>query len=383
MNGAKSAIVDVTGGRGVTVFTEGAEFAITGNTPSTLDAKQQTQHGSFSENVPTLALDGATLFVDRNGKSIRQFVFDHTENSFRSVDMSVLASHLIDSPLDMDAVTGISANDANYVFIINKDGSAIMLNTLREQDITGFTKFNMTRKPLAATEIYNFNASFAGATDKYEQVVSVNNVLHVLINGDGASDNYFLCRLDDSFRMDMSVKFQPASSADANGFYHPAELIGCRHLTNTVQPVAIIAGNSVLQERYATQYSTTMPLSDSERQLNEVIEVGRNFKAEVKPMPIATVSRSGDNTAMALKRINRMNLRVLNSAGVYIDGNPVAVREFGGADDSPLNTSLEVSTGIIEDNNGGNGWGREISPSITVPDPTPFHLLAIDYEISS
>lgn len=383
MNGAKSAIVDVTGGRGVTVFTEGAEFAITGNTPSTLDAQQQTQHGSFSENVPTLALDGATLFVDRNGKSIRQFVFDHTENSFRSVDMSVLASHLIDSPLDMDAVTGISANDANYVFIINKDGSAVMLNTLREQDITGFTKFNMTRKPLAANEIFNFNASFAGATDKYEQVVSVNNVLHVLINGDGASNNYFLCRLDDSFRMDMSVKFQPSSQADANGYYHPAELIGCRHLTNTVQPVAIIAGNSVLQERYSLQYSTTIPLSDSERQLNEVIEVGRNFKAEVKPMPIATVSRSGDNTAMALKRINRMNLRVLNSAGVYIDGNPVAVREFGGADDSPLNTSLEVSTGIIEDNNGGNGWGREISPSITVPDPTPFHLLAIDYEISS
>ena len=78
-----------------------------------------------------------------------------------------------------------------------------------------------------------------------------------------------------------------------------------------------------------------------------------------------------------------MNLRVINSAGVNIDGVAVPVREFGGADDSPLNTSLEPSTGIIEDNNGGNGWGREIAPKITVPDGTPFHLLAIDYEISS
>jgi hypothetical protein len=61
----------------------------------------------------------------------------------------------------------------------------------------------------------------------------------------------------------------------------------------------------------------------------------------------------------------------------------VPVREFGNTDNSPLNTSLEVSTGIIEDNNGGQGWDREVAPIITVPDPTPFHLLAIDYEISS
>ena len=383
MNGAKSAIVDVTGGRGVTVFTEGAEFAITGNTPSTLDAEQQTQHGSFSENVPTLALDGATLFVDRNGKSIRQFMFDHTEASFRSVDMSVLSSHLINAPLDMDAITGTTANDANYVFVINGDGTGVMLNTLREQDITGFTKFNMKRTALAANEIYNFNSAFAGGEDKYEQVVAVNNVFHVLINDDGDNNNYVLCRLDDSFKMDMSVKFQPTASADSNGYYHPASLVGGRHLTNQVQPMSITAGNSVLPPRYASQYSVAIPLSNAERQLNEVIEVGRNFVPEVKPMPLATVTRSGDNTQMALKRINKMNMRVIKSAGVNIDGIPVAVREFGGADNSPLNTSLEVSTGIIEDNNGGNGWDREVAPKITVPDPTPFHLLAIDYEISS
>ncbi len=383
MNGSKSSIVDVTGGRGVTVFTEGAEFAITGNTPSTLDAKQQTQHGSYSENVPTLALDGATLFVDRNGKSIRQFMFDHTEDSFRSIDMSVLSSHLINAPLDMDAITGTSANDANYVFVINGDGTGVILNTLREQDVTGFTKFNMKRTALAANKIFNYNSAFAGGEDKYVQVVAVNNVFHVLINDDGDNDNYVLCRLDDSYKMDMSVKYQPSAQADASGYYHPASLVGGRHLTNQVQPMSITAGNSVLTPRYSAQYSLLIPLSDAERKLNEVIEVGRNYTLEVKPMPLATITRSGDNTQMALKRINKMNMRVINTAGVNIDGVAVPVREFGSVDDSPLNTSLEVSTGIIEDNNGGNGWGRDITPTITVPDPTPFHLLAIDYEISS
>ena len=87
--------------------------------------------------------------------------------------------------------------------------------------------------------------------------------------------------------------------------------------------------------------------------------------------------------ALRQKRVDRMNLRVYKSAGVSIDGNLVPVRSFGENGNSPLNSSLVPSTGIIEDNNGGNGWDREVAPLITVNDPTPFHLQAISYEVSS
>jgi hypothetical protein len=385
INGSKSAIVDVTGGRGVTVFTEGAEYSITGNTPATLDAQQQTQHGSFSEDVPTLALDGTTLFVDRNGRTLRQFIFDYREEGFRSVDMSVLSSHLINSPVDMDAVTAVSADDANYVFIINADGTAVVMNTLRDQDITGFTKFDQVRPAVDASEIQGSNFSFAGTVDQYKQVVSVNNVLHVLCQTGGFNNDAYeftLSRLTLDHLMDLSVKFAPSSSPDANGYYHPQYLTGTKHLSGN-QLINVVAGNSVLPPRYAAQYANVVELTNAERQLNATIEVGRNFVPTVKPMPLSTMMASGDNIQMALKRVDRMNLRVINSAGVNIDGVAVPVREFGDSGSSPLNTSLVPTTGIIEDNNGGNGWGREVVPKITVPDPTPFHLLAIDYEISS
>jgi hypothetical protein len=382
MNGAKSSIVDVTGGRGVTVFTEGAEFSITGNTPATLSAVQQTQHGSFSENVPTIALDGTTLFIDRNGRSIRQFVFDHREEGFRSVDMSVLSSHLINAPLDMDAVTSTTSNDANYVFVINADGSAVVLNTLRDQDINGFVKFDLVRPPVDASNIQGSNVSFAGTTDKYVQCVSANNIMHVLVdNGtlSSAHTQYTVERLTFDHLLDSSIKFAPNLSG---GYYHPEFLTTSQHFSDS-QPKYLVAGNSVLPSRYLVANTNTIQLTDSERLINATIEIGRNFVPEVKPMPLNTVLRSGDQTQMALKRVDRMNLRVLNSAGVNIDGVAVPVREFGDSGSSPLNTSLVPSTGVIEDNNGGNGWGREVVPKITVPDPTPFHLLAIDYEISS
>lgn len=392
MNGSKSPIVDVTGGRGVTVFTEGAEFSITGNTPATLGAEQQTQHGSFSSDVPTLSLDGTTLFVDRNGRSLRQFIFDYREEGFRSVDLSVLSSHLIKDPLDMDAVSSTTSKDANYVFVINSDGTAVVLNTLREQDINGFVKFDQVRTPVPADEILSnpANTAFAGATDKYEQVVAVNNILHVLSNAGNTSNytyNWNISRLTFDRLLDYSVRFEPKETPVQGVYYHDETIGNLKHLRGP-QVVNVLAGNTVLSSRYLSVDSgnnvgNTITLTNEERRLNLPIVVGRNFVPEVKSMPLSTILSSGDNIQMALKRINRINLRVLNSAGVNIDGVAVPVREFSDANNSPLNTSLVPSTGIIEDNNGGNGWGREVAPKITVPDATPFHLLAIDYEISS
>jgi len=95
-------------------------------------------------------------------------------------------------------------------------------------------------------------------------------------------------------------------------------------------------------------------------------------------MPLNTNpgTRGGQNV-MKEKKITRMNLRVLETAGVYVDGNLATV--FNGT----VVNNQTVQTGIIQDNNGGNGWGTEVVPLITVPNATPFHLQAIEYEVES
>ena len=112
------------------------------------------------------------------------------------------------------------------------------------------------------------------------------------------------------------------------------------------------------------------------------VEVGYNFTPKIVGMPLNTAAPAGQNQ-MREKKVTRMNLRVYESSGVYIDGNPVPIRQFGDAANSPLDSNLPKQTGIIQDNNGGNGWGIEVQPEITIPEPTPFHIQAIEYEVES
>jgi hypothetical protein len=64
------------------------------------------------------------------------------------------------------------------------------------------------------------------------------------------------------------------------------------------------------------------------------IELGLNFVPELIPMPLNTNIGSGQN-AMRLKRIIRVNMRVYETYGVTVDGNPVPIRTFGEVPTTP------------------------------------------------
>ena len=378
INGSKSKIIDVSGGRGVHVFTESAEYNVTGNTPATITAEQQTQHGSFSVDVPTMSLDGATLFIDGTGRSLKQFLFNFNENAYRSIDLSVLASKAIVNPVDMDVASAVSAEDANYVFIINGDGTAVVLNTLREQDINGFTRFNQTRDTLQVGIDF----------DTFEQCVTVNNVLHVITKLDKNSvtfdhEDYCICRMSFDHIMDCSKKFTAPTGQNLGTAFGSTVDTGLKN-SREVQlyvrggATALTDDHLVLTDRYMNNGVVT--LTADEQALYGTLEIGYNFVSKVKTMPIATAKGSGANNNLSQKRVDKMNMRVVETSGVKIDGVLTEVRQ-----DTPdgFLSSSKPTTGIIEDSNGGNGWNREVAPEITVDGPTPFNLLAIDYEISS
>ena len=364
-------IIDINPDRGLQVFTAGAEFVVSGSTPADITILSQTQHGASYLEVKSV--DGATLFVDQNGKTLRSYLYNFNEDAYNSTDISVLSSQLIDSPLDVAILSGTKSEDANWVFIINQDGTAGILNTLRSQDINGFTKW------------INGNTN----SDYPLKLVSasvVNNQLFVVNKRTTASTtNYTIERWGFDLLLDSSLKLINGLTFNGNKL-----LLFSPHLNG--ETVSVVVRGNTLPSRQVIPINNvgTVNFTDEEKAFildnGDVIdvEIGYNFIPKIKSMPLNTNSQTiaGQNQ-MREKKITGMNLRVYESSGVYIDGNPVPIRQFGDADNSPLDSNLPKQTGVIQDNNGGNGWGIEVQPIITVPEPTPFHIQAIEYEVES
>ncbi len=362
---SQTEIVDINSDRGLQVFTTGAEFLVKGNTPTTVSIISQTQHGS--SYLEAKSLDGATLFVDQNGKTLRQYVFNFNEDAYTSNDISVLSSQLIDVPQDVAVLSGTTAEDSNWVFIINQDGNGAVLNTVRAQDINGFTSY-----------INSKSGYFTGDVEIPRLLVSasvVKNELYVVTRyiTDGTNFRYSLDRWSFNHLLDASVKINNVSSTTVS--------LGHQHLNGAI--VNVIGNGNNLDKRTVSNTGTITLTAEELSSGNLNLEVGLNFVVKVVPMPLNTSTTATAPNAMREKKITRMNIRVYESAGVYVDGNPVPIRNFGDSADSPLGTPFEIRTGIIQDNNGGNGWGIDVVPTITIPDPAPLHLQAIEYEVES
>ena len=369
-------IVDINPDRGLQIFTSGAEFLLTGNTPATVSIKAQTQHGS--KFLEAKSLDGATLFVDKNGKTLRQYLYNYNEDAYNSVDISVLSSHLIDSPLDVGILSGSTTEDANYVIVINQDGSAAILNTLRSQDINGFTKWTNGD----TNTVYPL---------KLVSTSTVNNILFFVNERTTDTTTTYTIEMWNQDRLlDSSVKITENVLVPEGA---QQVILQTDHLTGfTVSVVArgVTLSNRVVQPISGTDNNGKLIITEEEETFIRAsgstvdVEVGFNFTPKIKSMPLNTTAGNiaGQNQ-MRDKKITRMNLRVFETSGVVIDGNPVPIRQFGTSSNSPLDSDLPKLTGVIQDNNGGNGWNIEVVPEITVPNPTPFHVQAIEYEVQS
>ncbi len=358
INGKNSEIITISGDRGVQVFTQGSEYQVEGNTPGEISIVEQTQYGTRKTAANSIvSLDGATMFLDRNGRSLRQYLYSFNEDAYRSVDMSVLASHLINDPQDIAVATSTTSEDASYVFIVNADGTGVLLNTLREQDIIGFTKVTQFAPDDDVIRFYR-------CATVNNRIITISRIKQHVFSVDVMNQTNLL---------DHGKRVSPPFPLAITGF---EALAG--------ETVQLVFGSTILPERVVTSGGQVF-LSSTEQQLTGAdLHIGFNFIPKIKPMPINSRAANSSQNVLRQKRINRMNMRVYESGGITIDGNLVGIRSFGDASNSPLNpATLAPVTGIIEDNNGGNGWDREVAPVITQTLPAPLHIQAISYEVSS
>lgn len=336
-----NAITAVHSARHFQVFTTGGEFFVPSPeaqpiTPQSILFRRSTQHGT--RKVRPVLMDGVTLFIERKGRIIREFVYEFAEEGYTAPSASLLSSHLIKDPVDMDALRGTAGDQANYVYLVNSDGTVAVFNILRAQEVNTWTNWN---------------------TDGFFRSVAVVN-----------EDGYFVVEREINGETKMFVERLRADGyTDCAVFYTgtPTDTISVAHLEG--EAVKARADAAVVQVDSVSGGSVTLP------RLSGEVEVGLPFSPYIEMMTPAPPFAEG-STFNRRKRIVRASANVFQTLGLIINGEPQPSRTFGPdtLDKAPVPFTGQFEVFIL-------GWEDFPTVKITQVEPLPMYIRNMIQEV--
>lgn len=135
-------ILQIVKGRNLQFFTTEAEYWLAERTLSKTEAPnhvEASRHGT-RPGVPIVENEGAAVFAYGDGGVLGEFRYLDTAGNFQSLDISLLASHLIDGVKDLAQRPAAHSTDGNMLAVVKDDGSALQATLLRQQDVTAFSR---------------------------------------------------------------------------------------------------------------------------------------------------------------------------------------------------------------------------------------------------
>jgi len=344
--GTFNAIVDIYSGRHLQIFTTGAEFYVpqtldTPITPTNLIVKQQTAFGAKA-GLRLQNVDGSTLFIQRQGKAIQEFIFSDAVQAYTSSKISLLSSHLLKTPEEMAVRVATSTDEGDRLMLVNgDDGSIACYTLLRSQNVIAPSEWTTDG------EFINIG-------------VDVDDIYVVVKRNVNSADVYYVEIFDADALLDCSIVGGAAAS------------VNMTHLEG--ETVKIIRDGIVEPDQTVpgTPFTVTFATAASTSH-----QVGLNFTPEVKTLPVEPNLPSGSLKGFK-KRIFEVNAELFETQSLTIDGKLIPFRQFGtGVFGSavPEYTGIKTLHGIL---------GYTYDGQITIGQEVPLKmtLLGIDYKIS-
>lgn len=254
-----NAIRGLFSGRHLQVFTSGAEWMVTGDplTPATVQLKRQTRVGSLTDrHIPPVSVDGATLFVARNKKEIREFIYTDLEQAYQSTDLALLSRHLIQSPVDQDYDPR-----RRLLFLVRADGRFVSLTVYRAEAVAAWTLHETDGQVLSVAVVGD-------------------DVFLLVDRGEGVH----IEQLDDAVYLDSALS---GDSDTAEEYW-----TGLGHLDG--REVHVIADGVVLPPQTVVEGAIT--LDDPAN----AITVGLPYTHVIEPLPPSVMAEGGAGRAVRL-----------------------------------------------------------------------------------
>ena len=267
--GEINTIKHIVSNRDLQVFTSTSEFVVPAFdqnpvTPANAMIRRQTPFGG--SDVRPHVYDGATVYVQKGGSIIREFIYSDAEDAYVANAVSTLSSHLIKNPRQMTTLQAAIDRAESYVFVLNEDGTIAVFNSNRAEKRAGWSEFTT-----------HANGSFHSICTVDERVFVVGKY------DKGAKTlKLVLSEFDSNYNLDMSKKYTGSSGVfDVSTEFENGAVLDVVDRTNHVGQFTVASGN--------------IDVSSVDDDLTSA-EIGRKFSVNLKTNPIDVVDQFGPVT---------------------------------------------------------------------------------------
>lgn len=348
-----NAITGLRSGRDLQIFTTGNEWYVQQAesepiTPQNLTLKAATKSGS-KENIMPVAAEGGTIFLQRSGKALREFLFSDVELSYQSNNISLLSSHLLKSPVKITFRRATSTDDGDLLIIVNgTDGTMAAYSIHR------------TQKVVAPSEFIT-DGTFEDCS------VDINDIYVIVKRTINSSTKYYVELLDDDRTTDASFQLFDGSND------------GSKPTSTTVSNLTHLEGETVEVIRDDI-FLGTKTVSSGQITIDQIpttyVEVGLHYDVLAKTLPAEPRLSSGTMVGRK-KRIVDASPILFQTQNIAINGKEVPLKQFPYTLDSSetVFSGRKRVTPIL-------GFSTEAQIEITQTKPLFFTLLGLEYNVS-
>lgn len=275
-------------------------------TPTNAQIRKQTPYGT--EYVQPVSIDGATIFAQKDGRVIREYIYTDAEDAYTASSVSTLASHLIDAPKYLTvAHSGFGLSDSYAVLTLGSGEIALFSSNRAER------RASWTRATLE-------NGSFGSVVAIHDEIYA--NVWY--------DDRLYLCRFAEEFPLDMWYYTQSAANTyivtvSSDKFPLNSELYVYAYRNNEYE--------------FVGQYTKTDPtfyidlsgLDPSFRRTGDYISIaiGTGISTKLVTNPVDASMGSGPTTGEP-RGITNVVVDVKSTSSMTVNSRPCISSDFSG-----------------------------------------------------
>jgi len=343
--GEINTIRHIVSNRDLQIFTNTSELYIPAFTdkpitPTNAQIRRQTPFGASF--VKPQSLDGATVYVQKNGSVVREYIFADSEAAYVSTSISQLSAHLINDPVQMTILRGALNRPESYAFFLNSDGTIAIFTSNRGEQRAGWAEFTTNGKFHSITTVDD-RVFLVGTYDK----------------GDG-TDKFILTEFDSSLELDFSNTFTGTAGVfDVSSHFANGAVVDVVNGDDYLGSFTVASGN--------VDVSAVETITSA--------EIGYKFNVEAETLPIDAQVQGGPLTGNP-RRVNRVILDLVNTLAVSVNDKRLVIRQV--TDD--LSASRTAVTGKKEFRL--LGYSKDPTVKITQSAPLSLQVNGLIAEVS-